>query len=58
VLLFETGYVRAGVQPPTYDVASDGRFVMLKSAAGQEPGTRPLNVVLNWDDLTRRTQGR
>jgi len=46
-LLFETSYVRAG-QPPTYDVAPDGRFLMLAHPAGSEPGAQPHVVVLNW----------
>jgi serine/threonine-protein kinase len=46
-LIFEAGYVR-GSQPPSYDVASDGRFLMLKRPAGSEPGTQPHIVVVNW----------
>ena len=48
-LLFESNYLRGG-QPPSYDIASDGRFVMIKSASGQTAGT-PITVILNW---TRR----
>ncbi len=42
--LFESRYVHAG-QPPTYDVAADGRFVMLKSDKASQT---PFNIVLNW----------
>ena len=43
--LFESRYFHIG-QPPTYDVAADGRFVMIKSADG---GGLPFNMVLNWE---------
>jgi hypothetical protein len=43
-LLFESRYVHSP-QPPTYDVAADGRFVMIKLA---DPGVSPFNIVLNW----------
>jgi hypothetical protein len=56
--LFEAGYMRGG-QPPTYDVAIDGRFVRLKAVAGSEPGNQPLGVVVNWiDDLQRRSTAK
>ena len=42
--LFESRYVHVG-QPPSYDVAADGRFVMIKSA---DPGVSPFNIVLDW----------
>jgi len=44
--LFE-GRFRRGGQPPSYDVASDGRFLMLKSPAAQAI-TAHFVVVLNW----------
>jgi Tol biopolymer transport system component len=46
--LFESNYVRGG-QPPSYDVAADGRFIMIKSA-NSRAGTSPMTVVLNWAD--------
>ena len=46
--LFESSYVRGG-QPPSYDVAADGRFIMIKSA-NSRAGTSPMTVVLNWAD--------
>jgi serine/threonine protein kinase/Tol biopolymer transport system component len=42
--LFESSFVHAG-QPPTYDVAADGRFIMIKLA---DPDVSPFTVVLNW----------
>jgi serine/threonine-protein kinase len=42
--LFESRYVHAG-QPPTYDVAADGRFVMIKAS---ETAAAPFNILLNW----------
>jgi eukaryotic-like serine/threonine-protein kinase len=48
--LFESTYQR-GTQPPTYDVAADGRFVMVKpdSQAGNT-----VSVILNWQELLRQ----
>ena len=46
VSLFENRYLRSN-QPPSYDVAPDGRFLMIKSGESQT-GAR-LTVVLNWD---------
>ena len=43
-LLFESRYQHAG-QPPTYDVAADGRFLMIKPA---NPQLSSFNVLLNW----------
>jgi len=56
VKLFEGAYVR-GTQPPTYDVASDGRFLMLKTTSSAEPGTQPLTIIVNWADELRRRLG-
>jgi eukaryotic-like serine/threonine-protein kinase len=44
-LIFEGRYRRAGGQLPNYDVAADGRFLMLKPH--DQPATQ-FNVVLNW----------
>jgi len=39
---------------PSYDVAADGRFIMVPSAANRESPAR-LDVVMNWvEDLKRR----
>lgn len=46
-VLFSGPYVRGG-QAPTYAVAADGRFLMLKSPAGNDRGTQPIVVVFNW----------
>jgi serine/threonine-protein kinase len=43
-LLFESRYQHAG-QPPSYDVAADGRFLMIKPAP---PELSSFNVLLNW----------
>ena len=48
--LFESPYQR-GTQPPTYDVASDGRFVMVKS---DSPATNVVSVILNWQELLQK----
>ena len=45
-LLFESNYVHGG-HPPSYDVAPDGRFLMIKSASTQTVAA-PIIVVLNW----------
>jgi Tol biopolymer transport system component len=47
--LFESTYQRGG-QPPTYDVATDGRFVMVKS---ETQGSNVVSVILNWQELLR-----
>ena len=49
----EDVYTRAGTQPPTYDVAPDGRFLFLKPMVPVE--THPVTVVVNWvEELERR----
>jgi Tol biopolymer transport system component len=47
--LFETEHALGG-QPPSYDVASDGRFLMLKRDRSRP--AEPTHVVLNWQALT------
>ena len=57
VALFDAqfAYTRPGSQPPTYDVAPDGRFVFLKPLAPIEG--HPLTVVVNWvEELERRVR--
>ncbi|HUE84880.1 MAG TPA: hypothetical protein VMO26_02275 [Vicinamibacterales bacterium] len=45
VTLFEAPVVRSG-QPPTYDVAADGRLLMLQTgSAGPAP---PIKAIVNW----------
>ncbi len=39
-------------QPPSYDVAADGRFVTIRSDA-----TPPISVLLNWPGLFRPAGG-
>jgi Tol biopolymer transport system component len=44
--LFESTYTR-DQQPPSYDVAADGRFVMIKPDSS---GKIPITVILNWQE--------
>jgi len=46
VRLFESTHAR-GQQPPSYDVAADGRFVMIKPDSS---GKTPITVILNWQE--------
>jgi Tol biopolymer transport system component len=48
--LFESTYQR-GEQPPSFDVAPDGRFVMIKPDSS---GDAPITVILNWTELLRQ----
>ena len=53
-LLFEGPFVLGPIQSASYDVAANGRFLMLKP---QPPTSEPLIVLLNWsDELKRLTQ--
>jgi hypothetical protein len=53
VRLFSGRYARGG-QPPSYAVAPDGRFLMIKSPEGQAAAAHMI-VVLNWcEELKRR----
>jgi serine/threonine-protein kinase len=62
VVLFEGDYF--GAIPRSYDVASDGRFLMIRFTAGGEnkwfktvfPST--LRIVLNWTDELQRLMSR
>lgn len=59
VVLFESSYFRSEFyQPPSYDVAADGRFLMLKWLPGTDPGLQPLVVVSNWPAEVERRSGR
>jgi Tol biopolymer transport system component len=44
-LLFETPVARV-VQPPSYDVATDGRLLVIKAPPTH---AEPINIVVNWD---------
>ena len=50
-MLFESHYQHGG-QPPTYDVAADGRFVMTKPA---NPTLYSFTVLLNWNPAVPQT---
>ena len=52
--LFESSYIRAG-QPPSYDVAADGRFIMIKASA--QRGGAPVTVVVNWAEKLLARKG-
>jgi serine/threonine-protein kinase len=57
VPLFNGQYMRAG-QPPSYDVAADGRFLLIKGSAAQATAAEMV-VVVNWfDELTRKAGGK
>ena len=58
VLLFERAYVGSGIQPPSFAVAPDGRFIMLKEAASETTTSDSLTVVLNWMAELRRRMNR
>ena len=49
VRLFETTHVR-GPQPPSYDVTTDGRFIVLKSST---TANEPITVIFNWTEMLR-----
>jgi Tol biopolymer transport system component len=49
VRLFETSNVRT-VQPPSYDVTADGRFIVLEP---QGSAAEPITVILNWTEMLR-----
>jgi serine/threonine protein kinase/sugar lactone lactonase YvrE len=54
--LFEHNDVRFSI--PSYDVAPDGRFLVIKSS-GPAFGTSPIQVVLNWqEELKQRVPTR
>jgi serine/threonine-protein kinase len=56
-LLMEIAY-NVTPQPPSYDVAPDGRFLMLKPSADRQR-FQPIVVVLNWfEELKERVTSR
>jgi hypothetical protein len=55
--LFEVAYLLNG-QPPSYDVAADGRFLMIKPL-GERAAASTILVVLNWlEELKQRVPSR
>ncbi len=50
--LFSGDYVQSDVFERPYDVAPDGRFLMMKSVSGSRPGE--ITVVLNWFEELKR----
>ena len=52
-VLFEGAYDLAlNVRTPNYDVAPDGRFLMIRQSEGSSPNQ--INVVLNWSEELKR----
>jgi Tol biopolymer transport system component len=51
-LLFEYRYRRSS-QPPSYDVAADGRFLVIKQASVTQP---PIEVITNWAQTVGRAK--
>jgi eukaryotic-like serine/threonine-protein kinase len=49
-LLFETPVARV-VQPPSYDVAADGRLLVIKAPPIRQ---EPISVVVNWDQTIKK----
>jgi Tol biopolymer transport system component len=50
VPLFSTAAMVMAPQPPSYDVAADGRFLMIEGGSRQPVGSLPLTIVVNWAD--------
>ncbi len=46
--LFENIFLNYHEQPPSYDVAADGRFVAIRLEDNP-----PVSVILNWPELLR-----
>jgi serine/threonine protein kinase len=51
--VFETPFARGEPGLPNYDVAPDGRFLMIKPG-DTEAAPRPIHIVINWFDELRR----
>jgi len=51
--LFESPYLLLD-QPPSYDVAPDGRFLMIKPSEGEQDGALRITVVQNWFEELQR----
>lgn len=56
-MLFEGRYAGRGGQPPSYDVAPDGRFLMIQSVGDDRATETRLHVVLNWFEELKRLTG-
>jgi hypothetical protein len=55
-MLFEDRYQVADTGIGGYDVASDGRFLMIQATVPEQPATE-FNIVLNWfDDVRTRVR--
>ena len=54
VRLFETSHAR-GVQPPSYDVTADGRFILLMP---QTTAAEPITVIFNWTEMLNSRASR
>ena len=52
-MLFEGKYVQYPIARRPYDIAPDGRLLMIKGADNQAPETQ-INVVLNWFEELKR----
>jgi Tol biopolymer transport system component len=50
--LFDAAPYRRSTQPPSYDVAADGRFVMV--SPDLESSEAPITVIVNWSELLHR----
>jgi Tol biopolymer transport system component len=53
-MLFETAMVFAASQPPTYDVAADGRILLLKPLPARSP---PIEIIVNWQTRPHESRG-
>jgi hypothetical protein len=53
--LFDATPFRIDNQPPAFDVAPDGRFIMLKGNNDGQTDSQRLVVVLNWAQELART---
>ena len=52
-MVLERSFIRSG-QPPSFDVAGDGRLLMLSPASASP--SAPIDVIVNWRDyVARRT---
>ncbi len=56
VELFEGDYITTGPFARQFDVAPDGRFLMIKDASGSRP--EELTIVLNWFEELKRLESK
>ncbi len=52
--LWNRPYFSQEIMAPNYDVAADGRFLMLELADASTTAPRRVNVVLNWSRELKR----